>query len=57
MFKLLLEIVNDLAPEFQVIMTGHVNIVESWFQDAVMEHWRRGNKLIPSSWYEDTVGG
>lgn len=49
-FRLLLDVVNELAPAFQVIVCDHANLPEDWFQDAVVHNWRGGEKLIPAEW-------
>jgi len=53
MYKLALDVVNDLSPEFQIIMTDHADLAEKWFQDCVIERWRGGTKLVPESWLKD----
>ena len=35
---------------FQVIVTEHADIDESWYQTAVVERWRGGLKLVPEDW-------
>ena len=50
MYRLAHEFVEDLGGQFQVIITDHANINESWFQDRVVERWREGRKLIPPEW-------
>jgi Protein of unknown function (DUF3732) len=51
MFDLIFTPVEELAPEFQVIVTDHANLLSSEnFQDAVVEKWRGGNALIPEDW-------
>lgn len=50
MFELVFEAVAKLAPRFQVIITEHADINESWYQDAVVEKWRGGMKLVPEDW-------
>jgi hypothetical protein len=50
MFELVFEVVKKLAPHFQVIITEHADLNESWYQDAVVEKWRSGIKLVPESW-------
>ncbi len=52
MYHLALEIAEQLTPNFQIIMTDHANINEKWFQDAVVERWREGRKLVPVEWKE-----
>ncbi len=50
LFELIRDFVNDLAPNFQVIVCDHANLPEPWFQDAVRYDWRNGGKLIPADW-------
>ena len=50
MIKFVFDVVEDLAPEFQVIITEHADIDEDWFQNAVVERWRSGTKLVPDDW-------
>jgi hypothetical protein len=50
MFELVFTAVAKLAPRFQVIITEHADLKESWYQDAVVEKWRGGTKLIPEDW-------
>jgi len=55
MFKYIFDGVAKLAPDFQVIITEHADLSEQWYQDAVVERWRGGVKLIPEEWprYDD----
>lgn len=50
MFELSRDVVNSLYPSFQIIITEHADIAEDWYQAAIVERWRDGNKLIPSDW-------
>ncbi len=50
MFKFVFSIVEQLSPNFQVIMTEHADIDQKWYQDAVSERWRDGAKLVPENW-------
>ena len=50
MFKMAYDIINELSPHFQIIITDHADINEQWFQDCVIERWRGGNKLVPENW-------
>lgn len=53
MFKWIFEVVDELFPNLQVIITDHADIEEDWFQNAVRdEKWRGKFALIPPSWYE-----
>ena len=49
-----IQTVEELAPGFQVVMTEHADIAEPWYQDAVVERWRGGKKLIPEDWPRGT---
>lgn len=50
MFRFVFDVVAELAPSFQVIVTEHADIGEDWYKDSVIERWRGGLKLIPESW-------
>lgn len=50
LFRLIFDVTERLAPNLQVIITDHAELGEQWFQDAVVEKWRGGNKLVPTSW-------
>lgn len=52
MFSLMRDVVEELAPEFQVIVCDHADLPEPWFNQAVRERWRHGVKLIPATWLE-----
>jgi hypothetical protein len=52
MYKLTLEVVKDLSPNFQVIITDHADFDEPWFQECVVERWRRGSTLVPVEWLQ-----
>jgi len=52
MYKLTLSIVKDLSPNFQVIITDHADFAEPWFQQCVVERWRRGSTLVPVEWLQ-----
>lgn len=50
MFELIRDVVRELHPGFQVIITEHADLSEDWYQEAVVERWRNGNALIPVEW-------
>ncbi len=52
MYKLAWELVAELSPSLQIIMTDHALIDEPWFRDSIVERWRDGLKLVPTEWYE-----
>ena len=50
MFRFVFDVVNDMAPRFQVVITEHADINEDWYQGALVERWRQGLKLVPDDW-------
>ena len=50
MFRFVFDVVEELAPGFQVVITEHADISEQWYQNAVVERWRGGPKLVPEDW-------
>lgn len=52
MFEMIRDVVEELSPGFQVIVTEHADLAERWYQDAVAERWRGGEALIPKDWLE-----
>jgi hypothetical protein len=50
MFKLALEVTESLSSGFQIIITDHADIKEDWFQNCVIQRWRKGEKLVPVDW-------
>jgi len=50
MFNLIFGVVENLAPDFQVIITEHANLDDERYQSYVRENWRGGNALVPSDW-------
>jgi hypothetical protein len=49
-FELIRDVVAELNPGLQVIITEHADVDESWYQTAVVERWRDGAALIPADW-------
>lgn len=49
-FELIRDVVAELSPNLQVIITEHADVAEDWYQAAVVERWRNGAALIPSEW-------
>jgi len=56
LFRLIYDVVQELAPELQVIVCDHANLDEEWFQESVAHNWRHGEKLIPDAWIESSQG-
>jgi len=34
----------------QVIITEHAELDDAWYQEAIVERWRSGVKLVPEDW-------
>lgn len=50
MFDFIFDVVESLAPNFQVLITDHAYLNNERFKGAVTEIWRDGLKLIPNDW-------
>lgn len=51
MFRVLYDTVQDLFPNFQIIVTEHANLPDDWYQQSLVEQpWRNGRALIPQEW-------
>jgi len=50
LFRLIADAASELAPELQIIVMDHADLKLDWFQSAVVERWRGGQKLVPQSW-------
>jgi len=54
MFNFVFDTVESLAPNFQVIICDHADLInDERFQAAIRERWRDGAALIPEDWIED----
>ncbi len=53
LFELLLKFTQEEVPGFQLIVTEHANLRDSWFQAALVEQpWSKPPALVPESWPE-----
>jgi hypothetical protein len=50
LFKLIADAAAELAPQLQIIVMDHADLKRDWFQSAIVERWRKGEKLVPQSW-------
>lgn len=50
LFELIRDVVAELSPGLQVIITEHADVTEDWYQAAIVERWRGGAALIPAAW-------
>ncbi|MDX3848496.1 DUF3732 domain-containing protein [Streptomyces europaeiscabiei] len=56
LFELMRDMVDGLGGGFQIIVSDHANLPESWFQDRVRCNWRDGEALIPQAWIDQHGG-
>lgn len=52
LFKLISDAAAELAPDIQIIVMDHADLKRDWFERAVVERWRKGQKLVPQSWIQ-----
>jgi hypothetical protein len=50
LYELVHRVVGGLDGRLQVIALDHADFEEEWFADSVVQRWREGEALIPSSW-------
>jgi hypothetical protein len=56
MFQVMRDVVNELTPRMQVIVSDHADLVDQdWFQDAIEHYWRGGTKLVPVDWIDSEI--
>ena len=51
-YKFIFKRIKELHPNMQAIIVDHADINEEFFQDAVVEKWWDGTKLVPMDWEE-----
>jgi hypothetical protein len=50
LFKFIFDTVKALHPHFQIIITDHADLQDSWYQKGIVERWWGKEKFIPVSW-------
>lgn len=53
MYNLVFDVVESLAPGFQVIITDHADLEDRRFKDSVVARWRGGEALVPEEWIRE----
>jgi uncharacterized protein DUF3732 len=51
-YNFIFDVVESLAPDFQVIITDHADLIDTRFRDAIVERWRGDDALIPLDWIQ-----
>lgn len=54
LFRLMVDVAAEVEGELQIIVCDHANLPDNWFQGAVIENWREGERLIPEDWIAST---
>jgi hypothetical protein len=50
MFRFLKDVTDTLEHKLQIIVMDHADLHDDFFQDAVVQRWRKGEALIPRDW-------
>ncbi len=50
LFSLLHSYCTEMAPNMQVIVADHVELLDDWFKASIVDRWRGGSALVPQSW-------
>lgn len=54
-YKLLFDYCAENYPNMQIIVMDHVELLEDWFREAMVQRWRDGIKLVPVSWLRSST--
>lgn len=52
LYRLLWEYCQKHEPSMQIIVTDHVELLQDWFRDSIVQRWRDGIKLVPVTWLQ-----
>ena len=53
LFRLLHRYCGECAPDMQIIVAHHVELLDDWFRNSIAARWRDGIALVPQSWLRD----
>ena len=53
LFTLLYHYCDELAPDMQIIVADHVELLDDWFKNSIAARWRDGTALVPNLWVPD----
>jgi hypothetical protein len=54
LFRLISNAAAELSPQLQIIVMDHADLKNDWFEAAVADRWRRGRKLVPEEWTQQS---
>jgi hypothetical protein len=52
LFQVIYDYCQALEPRMQVIVSDHVELLDSWFRGSIVQRWRDGIALVPAGWPE-----
>jgi energy-coupling factor transporter ATP-binding protein EcfA2 len=52
LYKMVFDAVSALNGQLQIIAFDHADFEDDWFQGSIIETWRNGVALIPTSWID-----
>jgi hypothetical protein len=55
LYKLLYDYCAEHYPNIQIIVMDHVELLEDWFRESMVQRWRDGIKLVPVSWLRSST--
>lgn len=50
LFKLMKDACSEIGSGFQLIVLDHAHLEDDWFEDSIVEEWRRDKALVPLDW-------
>jgi len=50
LFELLWNYTTDGSSRTQIIVSDHVELLDSWFHDSIVQRWRDGITFVPQAW-------
>jgi hypothetical protein len=56
LYELLYHYCAELDGRMQIIVADHVELLNDWFREAIVERWRDGIKLVPPDWLTEREG-
>jgi len=53
LYELLHSYCVELDGRMQIVVVDHVELLNDWFREAIVERWRDGIKLVPPDWLSE----
>ena len=55
LFEVIYRYSQRMNSAMQIIVSDHVELLDSWFRDLIAQRWRDGIALVPANWPEKSV--